>query len=416
MKILLVLSEMPRMPGSGGASRSFCLIRELSRKHAFTVLTSEEVFKHRARDLESLGVAVEVVPQGPGDEGPFVFRSLARNHYTIALDSILFQQPELIRRFRGVRARMARRIEERLADGFDLLQVDHSWSAQWIEGLRIEVPKVIILYDVVSLLYRRIYEKKRLKMERLEAFFAWRKMMRYEKRAIRQFDRCVVLSRNDLEALRALVPDCEAAIVPNGVDAGYFTPQESLPEEPGSLVFTGAMCWYPNEDAMLWFGGEVLPLIRMRHPRARLSIVGADPRPPVAALHDGEKIVVTGYVEDVRRYIARSALCVAPIRVGSGTRIKILEAMAMGKAVVSTSIGCEGLDVTDGENILVADSPEDFAACVCRLLEDPALARSLGRSGRRLIEEKYSYGFLAGRMDRVYEEVVSAAGKRGSRV
>jgi len=184
------------------------------------------------------------------------------------------------------------------------------------------------------------------------------------------------------------------------VDIDYFRPMGG--EEADSLVFTGSMDWMPNEDAILYFVEEVLPLIRARRPNTALWVVGRKAGRKIRALAESDPgIHVTGRVEDIRPYIARGSVYVVPLRVGSGTRLKIFEAMAMGKAVVSTTIGAEGLPVTSGSDIVLADEPRRFADEVGRLLASPEERKRIGDAARKLVEEKYSWAVAAKHVESV---------------
>ena len=175
------------------------------------------------------------------------------------------------------------------------------------------------------------------------------------------------------------------------MDVDYFQP---LPAEEisHSLVFTGSMDWLPNEDAIFYFADAILPLIQQQCPDVSLEVVGRSPSRKLQALAERERSIrLTGWVEDIRPFVARGSICIVPLRIGGGTRLKIFEAMAMGKAVVSTTVGAEGLPVRDGENIVLADTPGDFAASVISLLHDSNQRRRLGASARALVQEKYSW-------------------------
>jgi glycosyltransferase involved in cell wall biosynthesis len=186
-------------------------------------------------------------------------------------------------------------------------------------------------------------------------------------------------------------------MIPTGVDTEYFAPETAAVSEP-RLVFTGSMDWLPNEDAMRFFCHDVLPLIRVEEPRTRLSIVGRAPTAAVRALAD-EHIEVTGTVADVRPYMRKAAVHVVPLRIGGGTRLKIFEAMAMGQAVVSTTIGAEGLPVTDGEHALIADGPRAFADAVVTLLRDARRRDALARTARQLVVDHYDWSVAAEALD-----------------
>jgi glycosyltransferase involved in cell wall biosynthesis len=184
--------------------------------------------------------------------------------------------------------------------------------------------------------------------------------------------------------------------VQTGVDTGYFAPRSAgRADRHAHLVFTGSMDWLPNEDGMLYFVREILPLIRRDEPDASLSIIGRAPTPAVKRLADEAGIEVTGRVDDVRPHIAAGSVYVVPLRVGGGTRLKIFEAMSMAKAVVSTTVGAEGLPVTSGRNIVIADEPGDFARAVVALIRDADARRRLEQEARRLVVDHYDWSAVA---------------------
>jgi glycosyltransferase involved in cell wall biosynthesis len=196
-------------------------------------------------------------------------------------------------------------------------------------------------------------------------------------------------------------------VIPTGVDTEYFQPSAE-PEQPGTMAFTGTMDWMPNEDGVVYFCDKILPLIRRDVHDACFWVVGRRPPRRVQALASGH-VVVTGAVDDIRPYLGKAALCVVPLRSGSGTRIKIFEAMAMGKAVVSTSMGAEGLPVSHGENIILADDPADFARQAVQLLRDPHRRAQLGRAARRLVEENYGWPAVAVHFEQIMQAVLRHA-------
>jgi len=172
-----------------------------------------------------------------------------------------------------------------------------------------------------------------------------------------------------------------------------------------SLLFFGAGNYHPNTDGLLFFFREILPRLRARYPGITLRILGPLIPPEIEA-HAGDGVEVTGLVEDIRPYLERAAVIIAPLRIGGGTRFKILEAMAMGKAVVSTAVGAEGIDVRNGSDIMLADRPEEFASQVGRLLEDAPLRQSMGKEARLLIEQRYSWAGSVDRLQEFYAELL----------
>ena len=233
-------------------------------------------------------------------------------------------------------------------------------------------------------------------------------MLRYERRTLARFDGVLAVSDADRDTLARLYPDAlraPVAVVPTGVDVGFFPPS---PSDAASrhLVFTGSMDWLPNEDAMLYFCREVLPIIRTEEPDVQLSIVGRAPTPAVEKLARADAVHVTGRVDDVRPYMREAAVYVVPLRIGGGTRLKIFEAMAMGKAVVSTTVGAEGLPVTPGQNM--------FARAVVRLLRDVARRRQLEDAARALVVEQYDWSAVAGDLESALTRVAKAAAHQPS--
>jgi len=232
-------------------------------------------------------------------------------------------------------------------------------------------------------------------------------MLRYEARALRRFDGVLAVSDADRQSFARLYPDAVRRpihVVQTGVDTDYFTPTHE-PPRASHIVFTGSMDWLPNEDAMLFFCDQVLPRIRAEMPAARLSIVGRAPTPAVRRLADAAAVRVTGRVDDVRPFMSEAAVYVVPLRIGGGTRLKIFEAMAMGKAVVSTTVGAEGLPVISGEHLLLADDPAAFARAVTTLLRDATLRARLGCAARSLVLERYDWSAVAGSMEDALERI-----------
>jgi glycosyltransferase involved in cell wall biosynthesis len=224
----------------------------------------------------------------------------------------------------------------------------------------------------------------------------WRRMRRHEMAECRRFDHVVAVSPQDAEAFRAEYGVASVSDVPTGVDTDYFRPSGREARQPHDLVFTGSMDWMPNEDAILYFAEQILPRVRARVPGVTLTVVGRNAPPRVRALGDADPAIrVTGSVPDVRPYIERAALFVVPIRVGGGTRLKIFEAMAMERAVVSTSVGAEGLPVRDGVDGVLRDTPEAFADALVELLARPERAAAIGREAAAVVRARFGWDGVA---------------------
>ena len=235
-------------------------------------------------------------------------------------------------------------------------------------------------------------------------------MRRYEAWACASAQLTVAVSETDRALLAANAPSARIRTIATGVDTSYFTANDT-PESPGALVFTGSMDWYPNEDAIVHFIEAILPTIRRDVSSVSLTVAGRNPTDRVKAAGAAPGVNVTGTVPDVRPYMAQAAVYVVPLRIGGGTRLKIFEALAMGKAVVATGVGAEGLPVVPGQHFLRADSAAEFARAVTTLLRDPSRRKALGLAGRRLVEECYSWPQVAREFESHCEEVLSNRGR-----
>ena len=235
-----------------------------------------------------------------------------------------------------------------------------------------------------------------------------RKVRDEELQAWTRFDGCTLTSARDQGLLLGDAPETRTAVVPNGVDLDLFQPC-ARPRDPATLLFFGAVDYYPNTEGLLFFLNEVMPRLRATIPRVRLCIVGRRPPDSILARRRPD-VEITGAVDDLRPYLERAAAVVVPLRIGGGTRLKILEAMAMGKAVVSTSLGAEGLDVVPERDLCIADDAAGFAEQIGHLLDEPERADRLGVAARRLVESRYGWAASVARLKAFYEEVLDARG------
>jgi glycosyltransferase involved in cell wall biosynthesis len=300
----------------------------------------------------------------------------------------------------GLRREAARRL---LSGEIDVCVADFlSAMPNLPHGLR--RPIVLFEHNVEHVLWRRLartgpfWRRPLLELE-------WRKLRRYEAAACGRAQLTIAVSAGDADALSRLAPAARVRAVPTGVDTAYIRPN-GVPKLATGLVFTGSMDWYPNEDAILYFLRTSFPRIRAEAPDVSLTIVGRNPSPALRAAA-GPGIRVTGTVDDVRPFVDEAAVYVVPLRVGGGTRLKLFEALAMGKAVVSTTVGAEGLPLEPGEHFVQADAPEDFARAVVGLLRRPDERRRLGEAGRQLVESRYSWPQVAMEFEQRCMEVIS---------
>ncbi len=269
-------------------------------------------------------------------------------------------------------------------------------------------PKIVFTHNVEAMIWQRHYQVARNPLWKAACWREYRAMSRLERRYLDRADHVLTVSDADRDVFARFLAPSKITVIPTGVDVEYFRVEPGN-EQPYTLVFTGAMDWMANEDAICYFADEILPRVHEQLPETVLWVVGRNPSFRVrslAAKKNGVK--VTGEVEDVRPYVRDASVYIVPLRVGGGTRLKIFEALAMGKAVVSTPIGAEGLPVRDGENILLADEKQDFAQKIVSLLRDPGTRNRLGQAGRRLVESEHSWRSVAERFDSMLLRVVTS--------
>jgi len=395
MKILFLTPELPYPPDRGASIRSFNLIKNLAPRHETHLLS----FSTRESDLAEAGPLLDLCSQI--QTLPTPHRSTLQRLLSIPLSPL----PDMALRLPSSEFEI--KLKTLLQkENFDLVQVEAIEMARYIPTvIESHRPSRLIFDDINAeyLLQKRAFETDFRHLRWLGAVYSlvqWRKLRRYEAWACRRADQVVAVSQADKEALRCLVPGLPVSVVPNGVDAQYYQPAEG--ETDGSLVFTGKMDFRPNVDGVLWFFERVWPLVKVRLPQARLLVVGRNPSPRLSPLLQDPQVRVTGFVPDVRPYIARANIYLVPLRMGGGTRLKVLEAMAMGKAIVSTSLGCEGIKTT-GQELVIADSESDFAQRVIDLWGDEKRRKGLGVAARRLAK-KYDWKVITPLLEQVYEK------------
>jgi len=306
---------------------------------------------------------------------------------------------------------MGRAIKRALdTEPFDIVHVEHLRAAHF--GLDISYPRIWDAIDSISLLSKQAAKNNPSALIKLLAKFELARTRRYEAAMLQQYDRTIVTSPIDREALRELGPNAQIMVVPNGVDLEYFTPRDQ-PREPDSIIMTGKMSYHANVAAALYFCQEILPRIWLYKPHTKVYIVGNNPPKSIKKLACDKRIIVTGFVSDMRSYLARAVVSVAPIVYGVGIQNKVLEAMAMGIPVVATSQACAALEVTNGQDVFIADEPSQFAQQVLKLLETPELRKRIGSNGRRFVEENHDWRLIVQSLEEIYEEVIEEGGSYG---
>ena len=402
-RILFLTPQLPYPPQQGTAIRNYNLITQVARRHEVHLLSFVDA-EGSAADLGPLRRLCTTLNTVPAPR-----RSNWRRLRTI----LTSPYPDMHHRLSSAVLREKADAVLRAARP-DVVQIEGLEMAQY--GMRIsqlagkDAPLLVFdAHNAEYLLQRRILETDSRRPRRwvgaLYSLIQWQKLRRYEALVCGQADRVIACSPADANALSCLVPGLKPIVVPNGADTRHYRPGvvSAAPLGTEALVFTGKMDFRPNVDAVLWFSLSVLPAIRQASPAAHFYIVGKDPHPRLAPLANRPGITMTGFVEDVRPYIAGAAVYVVPLLTGGGTRLKVLEAMAMGKAVVSTTLGCEGIHAQPGRDVVLADKADDFATQVLALLGDEARRDELGGAGRTFVEQHFEWPIVTRALERAYE-------------
>ncbi len=290
---------------------------------------------------------------------------------------------------------------------FDLIHLDSLDLYRWLSELP-PAPTTCTHHNIESELFR--LQAQKVKSRLLGCYMAYQASLLegVERQLCPRFAVNVMMSETDAERLKSLAPESKTAVVPNGVDTTYFRPLDRIPAIAGRLVFVGATHTFPNRDAVEYLLREIWPRVRRAHRQASLSLIGGG-RDSDRARHASQSgVTALGHVPDIRPHLAEASCCIVPLRVGGGTRLKILDAWAMGKAIVSTSIGCEGLAAVDGENILIRDEANAFGDAVLQVLDDSELRCRLESNGRETAARLYDWSVVGRSMRSEYWQVMNA--------
>jgi sugar transferase (PEP-CTERM/EpsH1 system associated) len=384
MKILWVKAGGLVPPDTGGKIRSYNTLLQLAKHHAITFFSFYAAHENDVHaELSQVFERVILVPLDlPESKSARELLDYARH--------IVSREPYNLTKYcRPVVRRKLRDLLEK--EKYDVIVCDFLVAAGVIPW-DLPGPKVLFTHNVEAIIWRRHFETARNPLWKALSWWESKRMEAAERRYLQKADHVLAVSENDRAAFARFVDPQKLTVMQTGADTEYFQPCGDN-EIPNSLVFTGSMDWLPNEDGIFYFAGEVFPLIRQQVPDATLCIVGRKPSQRLRELAShSPNIQLTGWVGDVRPYLAQRAVCIVPLRIGGGTRLKIFEAMSMAKAVVSTSIGAEGLPVRNGYHLLIADDPIGFAENTLRLLGDASQRARIGRAARHLVEENYSWG------------------------
>lgn len=406
MKLLLLTPQSPVPPRQGTTLRNYYLLRHLAANHEVHLFSCLAPQDDQWPDPQLLQMCARVEGFPPPE------RPLRRR----LQDSLLAARPDMALRLEQERSHLI--LRRMLAEeSYDLVQIEGIEMAPY--GFRIlqtahpRPPVVFDDHNAEYLLQKRAAMMDARRPTRWHAacysLLQWQKLYRYERAFCQAVDGVVAVSEPDRQALAPFAPRRPIVNVPNGIDIFRYTPEPLPAARPPTLVFTGKMDYRPNVDAMLWFGQEALPRIR-RQMAVRLLIAGMSPHPRLDRLRALPDVELTGAVEEIAPYIHRAAIYLAPMRVGGGTRFKVLEAMACARPIVSTSLGVEGIPARDGEHLLIADDPRTFADAVLSLLRDQQAggerSRALGDAARSFVEKRFTWDTILPRLDAFHAQLV----------
>ena len=389
MRILLLSRWFPFPADNGAKIRIYNLIRTIASRHQVRLISfaSEPVNDERLREMQSHCYQVETVLYQPFQSNSLkarlgLFSPIPRSF----LDTHNAE-------FLG-RVEQAGREEK-----FDLL-IGLAWdSIPYLLGAPSLANTPKLLEEVEISIYRDQYLRARSPLQKLRKKLMWNKWRYYMGRSLRKINACTVVSEPEIEPIHACLPGyAPIGVIPNGADIARFTGDFGAPQ-PNTVVYTGAMTYHVNFDAMKWFLGEIWPRVTAEVPQAHLYMCGRYDGVPVHELPQYANATLVGHLSDVRPRIAQSWLSVVPERSGGGTRIKVPEAMALGTPIVSTVRGATGLDLTDGHDVLIADQAEAFAQAVIRVLKDATLRQRLSTQGRATVEAKYDWRIIGQQLD-----------------
>lgn len=396
MKLLILTPQLPYPPHQGTTIRNFNIIKHLAPRHAITLVsfgTAAELGS--AAPLRALCQRIEIAP--------YPSRSMIARAWTTLASPL----PDMGLRLRSnvMRALVDQILRE---EKFDAVQVEGIEMVRYILNDKSPITNYKIIFDdhnAEYVLQKTAFESDLHLPQRwvaaLYSLIQWKKLERYERAICQRADHIVACSNADANAIQSLNAKRPISIIPNGVDPNFFAPTPDAGAE-AALVYAGKMDFRPNIDAMTWFCADILPRIRAEIPLAQIAIVGQKPAPRISALKRQPGVQVTGWVADTRPYLADAAVYVVPLRMGSGTRLKVLEALAMGKAIVSTARGVEGIDLVAERDAVIANTPAEFARAVVALLRDPSRRRELGHHARALAEAKYAWQEIIPRFEEIY--------------
>jgi glycosyltransferase involved in cell wall biosynthesis len=400
MNILFLSTRSPYPLVSGHTLRTYHILEGAARKHNVILVTFVQVpdLELKEENLEHLRGLCHAV---------YLFEipvDVSRYKFVSSLFLNLFSKWPFVARKYDVLAFREKIREIIIKENIDLVHVDMLPLTVYVNEFE-HIPRILVNHNVESVRLHRWVQTESNFLKKVYLGIQWLKLKSFEIAAINKYNSCVAVSEQDKKILKDMGACDSLSVVPNGTDTTFFKPS-GVKTKKKSVLWFGHMDVHTNKDAVLYFWRKMYPLLRRQYPEVEVSFVGTAPPKEIAdAAKRNSHVVVTGFVDDIRPYVDEAAVVVIPMRIGSGTRVKILDAMAMGKAIVSTSVGCEGLKVADGENILIADEPEDFVRKIILILTNDRLLQKISESALNLAKE-YDWEHIYKIQEQVYQDAL----------
>lgn len=397
MRILFLTHTFPYPLDDGIKLHVYYLLKQLSRTNTIFLLslTDRKVAKESQTEIEKLGI----------DIAGIVEHKIPKSPWSRLANCLFDPVPFFVRQFESKIFRDA--LQNFLAkEKIDVIHADYLSMVIYQDSFQ-NTPAVAFPHDAMSMLFKRSAQQEKNPLRRIYLNIQARKTLSFEKACLRKFNNIAVVSEIDKKYLLQNLGLLNIAVVTNGVDSEYFAPRPELEAEEPTILFRGVMSFFPNHDAAYFFYREILSLIRQKIPNTRFIVAGKNPSPVWQKYKQKDSLLrVTAYVDDMRPYMAQTQVVVCPMRAASGIQNKILEPMAMAKAVVATPLACEGLGVKDGQELLLADNPSSFAQKTIGLLENKSLREKVGQAARNYICQHHKWETNAQIFEKLYKEAV----------
>lgn len=390
MKALFLIRDLPYPATHGYKKRNFFLIKALAERNIELALLIENADRDSAEAAAHLKLYCKDIK---------ILETKKHNKLLCAFMSLFSPLPFSLKLRASSKTKQA--IAQYLRENPQDLVICDAIHRALNLPLNSKAKTILYEHNIESTIIKRYADTEKNIVKKIFALIEYRKFRKLEQKIWARFDCCIACSALDKKLMQEKSKDINAVVVNNGVESSYFNP-DSYRIDKDTLVYSGQIGWHPNEDAVIYFVKNIYPLIKKEKPSVKFLIVGDKPSERIKDLSKSDKsIIVTGFVQDVREYIGKANVFIVPLRIGAGTRIKILEALSMKKIIVTTSIGCEGLEVEDNRHLLIRDEPKDFSKAVLDILENKPDYQNLGEDGRKLIQEKYDWNVVFNSLDEV---------------